>query len=171
VSNEPCFDDVEERCHALHSPSYTILAVGQVEWGFEPNPYDSCVVNKMVNGKQCTIGWHVDDLRISHVDSKVVDHVIELMDAEFGKEAPLTVSRDKVHAYLGMQFDFTVQGEVTVDMSNYVRIVIAEMPEDMTGKATTPAANHLFDIREENPVLLDKEKSDTFHRMSCSYNI
>ena len=26
------------------------------EWGFEVNPYDSCVVNKMINGKQCTIG-------------------------------------------------------------------------------------------------------------------
>ena len=21
------------------------------EWGFQPNPYDSCVVNKMINGK------------------------------------------------------------------------------------------------------------------------
>jgi hypothetical protein len=27
--------------------------------GFEPNPYDSCVMNKMVDGKQCTVLWHV----------------------------------------------------------------------------------------------------------------
>ena len=32
------------------------------ELGFDFNPYDKCVVNKMVNGKQCTIIWHVDDL-------------------------------------------------------------------------------------------------------------
>ena len=37
------------------------------ELGFEPNPYDSCMMNKDINGKQCTIGWHVDDLKISHL--------------------------------------------------------------------------------------------------------
>jgi hypothetical protein len=26
--------------------------------GFELNPYDKCVVNKMIDGKQCTIIWH-----------------------------------------------------------------------------------------------------------------
>ena len=72
------------------------------EWGFKANPYDSCVVNKMINGKQCTIGWHVDDVQCSHVDPMVVEHMISLMGNEFGKDAPLTVSRDKVHEYLGM---------------------------------------------------------------------
>ena len=32
--------------------------------GFQVNPYDDCVVNKMINGKQCTILWHVDNLKI-----------------------------------------------------------------------------------------------------------
>ena len=32
--------------------------------GFEINPYDKCVANKMINGKQCTIGWYVDDNKI-----------------------------------------------------------------------------------------------------------
>jgi hypothetical protein len=135
-----------------------------LEWGFEPNPYDSCVVNKMINGKQCTIGWHVDDLRISHIDAKVVDNIIDMMSEEFGKEAPLTINRDKVHEYLGMVFDFTVKGAVTVDMSEYVKTIISEMPADMKGKAATPAANHLFDIRED-PVPIDQEKSDIFHKM------
>lgn len=134
------------------------------EWGFEPNPYDSCVVNKMINGKQCTIAWHVDDLKISHVDSKVVDHIIDLMDEEFGKETPLTKSRGKVHEYLGMKFDFDRDGAVTVDMSDYVKTIIADMPDGMVGKAPTPAANHLFDVRDD-PVLLEKARSDTFHKM------
>ena len=43
--------------------------------GFEVNPYDPCVANKVIKGNQCTICWHVDDLKISHVDSKVVDQV------------------------------------------------------------------------------------------------
>jgi hypothetical protein len=38
------------------------------EWGFKSNPYNWCVANKMVNGKQwCTIFWHVDDLKISYI--------------------------------------------------------------------------------------------------------
>ena len=40
--------------------------------GFEVNPYDPCVANKMVNGKQMTICWHVDDLKVSHVENLAV---------------------------------------------------------------------------------------------------
>jgi hypothetical protein len=40
--------------------------------GFKCNPYDFCVVNKMVNGKQMTVVWYVDDLKLSHVDPSVV---------------------------------------------------------------------------------------------------
>ena len=34
--------------------------------GFEANPYDPCVANKMIDGSQFTIVWHVDDLLLSH---------------------------------------------------------------------------------------------------------
>ena len=33
---------------------------------FEVNPYDPCVANKMIDGSQFTIVWHVDDLKLSH---------------------------------------------------------------------------------------------------------
>ena len=38
------------------------------EMGFEINPYDPCVANKLVGEKQMTVRWHVDDLMISHID-------------------------------------------------------------------------------------------------------
>ncbi len=34
--------------------------------GFKLNPYDGCVANKIVKGKQITICFHVDDCKISH---------------------------------------------------------------------------------------------------------
>ena len=34
--------------------------------GFEINPYDPCVTNKIVDGSQCTIAWYVDDIKVSH---------------------------------------------------------------------------------------------------------
>ena len=46
---------------------------------FKINPYDRCVANKIINGKQCTILWCVDDNKVSHIDDKVVTDVIDLM--------------------------------------------------------------------------------------------
>jgi len=77
------------------------------EMGFELNPYDACVANKMINGEQCTILWHVDDLKISHVDSKVNDMILDKLNERYGKEGPLTVTRGKVHEHLGMTLDFS----------------------------------------------------------------
>lgn len=36
-----------------------------VDNGYVINPYNWCVTNKIINNKQCTIVWHVDDLKIS----------------------------------------------------------------------------------------------------------
>ena len=36
------------------------------DYGFEVNPYDPCVANKIINGSQMTVTWHVDDLKVSH---------------------------------------------------------------------------------------------------------
>jgi hypothetical protein len=45
--------------------------------GLKLNPYDRCVANTTVNGKQITICFHVDDCKISHVSTKVVDELID----------------------------------------------------------------------------------------------
>ena len=50
--------------------------------GYKVNPYDPCVANKMINGKQHTITWHVDDLKSSHVDSKVNDEFHKWLQKE-----------------------------------------------------------------------------------------
>ncbi len=34
--------------------------------GFKLNPYDGCVANKSVKGKQMTVCFHVDDCKLSH---------------------------------------------------------------------------------------------------------
>jgi hypothetical protein len=41
---------------------WRLLTSKLVAMGFKINPYDWCVANKTINGKQCTILWHVDDL-------------------------------------------------------------------------------------------------------------
>ena len=133
-------------------------------WGFEPNPYDACVVNKTIDGKQCTIVWHVDDLKISHVDKEVVSDIITKLSNEFGKEAPLTIKRGKVHDYLGMVLDYSEPGKVKIVMEKYIEGILNEMPADMTGVSPSPAANHLFDVNPEAQKLVP-EKQEFFHHV------
>ena len=45
--------------------------------GFELNPYNKCVANKMIDGKQTTIAWWVDDNCLTHLSDKVLDRVIK----------------------------------------------------------------------------------------------
>ena len=142
---------------------WQMLSSSLVEWGFEINPYDECVANKMINGKQCTIVWHVDDLKISHADPEVVDSVIEMIDERFGKEDPITRNRGKVHDYLGMKIDFSEKGKVKIIMQDYIEAVLEDAPEELLkGSAATPAAEHLFkdDPGESS---LDEEKAEYFH--------
>jgi len=49
---------------------WRLLSDTLIEWGFRLNEYDKCIVNKTINGRQCTIIWHVDDLKISHLEKR-----------------------------------------------------------------------------------------------------
>ena len=40
--------------------------------GFQLNPYDPCVANKIVDGAQLTFVWHVDNIKVSHIYGGVV---------------------------------------------------------------------------------------------------
>jgi hypothetical protein len=66
-----------------------------LEWGFILKPYDNCVANKIIDGKQCTALWHVDNITISHMNHAVVEHVLGLLEKQYGKEKPLIVSPRK----------------------------------------------------------------------------
>jgi hypothetical protein len=46
---------------------------------FVINPYDPCVANKMVEGEHMTICFHVDDCKLSHRKTKVMDSMIEYL--------------------------------------------------------------------------------------------
>ena len=131
--------------------------------GFCLNPYDTCVANKIIRGTQCTIVWHVDDLKISHLDREVVTEVIELLTAKYGK---LQVNRGKVHDYLGMKLDFTQSGSVKIVMEDYVEKIISEAGEEFKGNAVTPAKNNLFNINNVSPYL-DDAKAQFFHTLTA----
>jgi hypothetical protein len=125
------------------------------------------VANKVIDGKQCTILWHVDDLKISHVESEVVDEILRLLNVRYGTQAPLTVTRGTVHDYLGMTIDYSIKGKVMIKMDDYVDKVLEASRDDMNGVATSPAADHLFEVNQVDPALLDEEDGNYFHTMTA----
>ena len=137
------------------------------EWGFTLNKYDSCVANATIEGSQCTILWHVDDLKISHINPDVVSDIIKRLNGRHGKEAPLTETRGEIHDYLGMTIDYSVDGKVIFRVDDYVAGILAEARDEavMNGEAVDPAADHLFAVNEDNPDKLEPTDADHFHTM------
>ena len=56
-----------------------------MEMGFKLNPYDKCVASKMIDGKQCTIAWWVDDNCLTHLSAKLLDRIIKRIKMKFEK--------------------------------------------------------------------------------------
>ena len=136
--------------------------------GFTINPYDPCVANKIVDGKQFTVLWHVDDMKASHVSTQRVDQFIDWArnkyeDAEITKMKP---SRGKVHDYLGITLDYSVPGKVRIYMKDYIKKMLEEFPHmeevNKLKAVKTPAATHLFEVNDK-ATKLSPQLADVFH--------
>jgi hypothetical protein len=93
------------------------------------NSLKDCVWNKEIEGKQCTICFHMDDCKISHVSNKVVDQTIDWLRRDYENifeegSGKMKVSQGKVHKYLGMTLDFTTKGQVKISLVDYVKEVV-----------------------------------------------
>ena len=63
-----------------------------------------------------------------------------------------------------MVIDYIEEGKVKISITDYIKSIVNESPEEMKGVANTLAANHLFEIND-NPILLDPIKAKTFHNI------
>ena len=131
--------------------------------GYVVNNYDECTFNSMINGKQCTIQFHVNDLKMSHVEQSVLDDLIDKLNAEFGAIKKLAASYGDVHKYLGMTIDYSEDGKVKLTMYEYLEDILVEAPDDMDEIAVNVAGEHLFKVNPDCKKL-DHEIADYFHR-------
>jgi hypothetical protein len=146
---------------------------------FIKNSYDPCVWNKVVKGKQCTICFHVDDCKISHVSPKVIDDMIAWLRQEYESiftdgSGKMKVARGKVHKYLGMTLDFATSKLVKVKMFDYVDEIIEvwnrACKEFDNGfefvanrkKIATAAPEDLFKVNED-ALKLSPPEAKSFH--------
>jgi hypothetical protein len=132
--------------------------------GFEVNPYDPCVANRIVNGKHHTVSWHVNDLKSSHVDNKVNDQFLQWLEKTFASDdsGHVKAIRGNRHDYLAMILDFSIPGILQVDMTPYVKSMIEEFPDKLSGKTKTPWNENLFKV-DPNSKHLKTKQAKVFH--------
>jgi hypothetical protein len=111
----------------------------------------------MINGKQFTLTWHVDDIKMSHDDHTEVTRVIDWLKGIYGDN--MYVSRGLVCDYLGITLDYSTKGEVKVTMVEFLEGVLGDFPEAITSSVPTPASEHLFNVRpDEERTPLNEEQ-------------
>jgi hypothetical protein len=137
--------------------------------GFKIKPYNPCVANKNVKGKQLTVVWHVDDLKVSHPKPSVLTRMTEWLKSTYERlfddgSGRMTISRGKIYDYLGMTLDSTVAREVKITMIDYVEdMLLLFSDHDKSGStAKTPAAEHLFRVNGAS-TSLTQEAATIFH--------
>ena len=74
-----------------------------------------------------TVTWHVDELKISHKDSREVKKPIKSFSDIYGDR--MKVHRGKVHYYLGMDLDFSSPKVLKIGMIKYTKKTHEEFPE------------------------------------------
>ena len=85
----------------------------------------------MVNGKQITIQFNVDDLKVSHKEQSVLEDFLGNLRSEFGQEDKLTVNTGLIDVYLGITIDYSIAGKVIFTMFNCLENVIVEAANDL----------------------------------------
>ena len=78
----------------------------------------------------------------------------------------MTVNRGKKHRYLGMDFDYSKTGVLSISMIKYIEDMIEEFPKLITKTSRTPHTDNLFWVREESEAtFLSKDQAQQFHRV------
>lgn len=137
---------------------YDDIADALVSIGFERNPVEKCVFNKLnENGIQCTVVLYVDDSAVASTDEKMIDEVRNLFKSKYKDVGERGGS---IIPFLGMLFDYSIDGEVSISMPKYVDDYLTKYPN--SGFAKTPATENLF-LQRDNISKLSSEKKENFH--------
>jgi hypothetical protein len=130
------------------------------------------VENKIIERNQMTICWHVDDLKASHVKTKVMDRMIKYLCQEYksmfeDRTSAMVVSRGKIHNYLGMTLNYTIGGNAKITMFDYVNEILTAFDKAEpkgAGTKSSAAPDNLFMVNEDCNKL-PSEKAVQFHNM------
>ena len=140
--------------------------------GFEINLYDMCISNKMIYGSHIKILFHIYDCNLIHRERKENDCIIKWICQEYESifedgSAKMSLSRGKVNEYLRMTLNYTVCGQVRINMFSYTKEILTNFDKtDPKGKVmkSSAAPNNIF-VVNKGFKKLDKEKVIELHNL------
>ena len=76
------------------------------------------------------------------------------------------MKRGKLHNYLGVDLDLSIDGKVQVSMIHYLNNILRDFPEHLGTASASPASDHLFKVQyEEEARPLLEEQAAVFHHV------
>eukprot|EP00978_Attheya_sp_CCMP212_P026894 scaffold89292_cov54-Attheya_sp.AAC.1 len=109
---------------------------------------------------------NIDDIKSSHVDSKVNDKFLAWLEKTYGEDGigSVKTTRGKRHDYLAMVLEFNKEGKLVLDMWDYVKGMVNDW-ESVTESlpiSSSPWTEKLFKVDKTSP-LLAKKSREIFH--------
>ena len=95
-----------------------------------------------------TVTWHVDDLKVSHKEGAELKKFESFLRSQYGEK--VVAHYGKVHDYLGIDLDYSQGKGIKVSMIKYLLKILTGFSEKLGASVSDPAADHLFQIREES---------------------
>ena len=119
------------------------------------NGYDHCVLNSAGDGERLTLCCHVDDVFSFCKEAEGNERLVAQLEASY---PGVSCARGPEIDYLGMHASFDKRtGVCTVSMKGYIDSLL----EGVSARATSPATEHLFSVRECQ--LLSDSERKWFH--------
>jgi Reverse transcriptase (RNA-dependent DNA polymerase) len=142
---------------------YNELTSTLEELGFIRNPYDTCSFSRPHQDSYDRILVYVDDLFLSSASEDRLNSVADVLRKKYDA---VTFKTGTQHDFLGIHWDFSTLGEVSLSMEGYINDIISKY--NITKECNTPATDRLFHTTADSP-LLTSDKKDNFR--SCVMTI
>lgn len=115
------------------------------------------------------VAFYVDDNKLSHVSSKVVDDILDTIEGYFFPARLLVTERGKCLNFLGMEIEFIGDKKIAVGTVQYIKAMIVKFGEELLKKVSSPAVKWLF-VTDEKSSKLSGERADQVCKI-CSKTI
>ena len=127
----------------------------------EPNTHDPCVLNKTCrDGAQLTIAIYVDDILMTSTNEEEMQEIIGAIKKRYGD---VKSHQGEIVEFLGMCIDMSTPGSASITMKGMEKSIVEESGvEEGSRRTKSPAADNIFDIDEDSPILPEQERKG-FH--------
>jgi hypothetical protein len=86
------------------------------------------------------VTWHVDDLKSTCINPKMNNKFLAWLKIKYAnnKIREIKAVPGKKHSYLAITLDFTTPGVLKINLTFYIKKMLEDIPENLTGKTKCP---------------------------------